>query len=175
MTLPDPATSLPTMTDATVTGLSVPKWYFRTWEILFGVVAACIPTLRPGYKWLLEKLQSHRWHISPWLRPSFYTRWITGGRRKSSGGQAGGGGSTGKWTQSSKPVPRPPPKTHSRETSDTSTLEEEDILPLHNFDEDITWRERPGYIHGDLSTSPPLRLQRWDLEAQDRIWRLSSS
>ena len=31
---------------------SLPNWYWRALEVFFGVVAACIPTLRPGYKWL---------------------------------------------------------------------------------------------------------------------------
>ena len=39
-----------------VKGLSIPNWYWRTWEVLFGVVAACIPTLRPMYKWLVQEL-----------------------------------------------------------------------------------------------------------------------
>ncbi|KAI4176176.1 MAG: hypothetical protein LQ343_001220 [Gyalolechia ehrenbergii] len=37
---------------------SLPNWYWRAWEVFFGIVAACIPTLRPGYKWLRVKLRN---------------------------------------------------------------------------------------------------------------------
>lgn len=39
------------------TWLSIPNWYWRTWEVFFGIVAACIPTLRPGYVWLCTKVR----------------------------------------------------------------------------------------------------------------------
>ncbi|KAI4202044.1 MAG: hypothetical protein LQ350_002832 [Teloschistes chrysophthalmus] len=36
---------------------SIPNWYWRTWEVFFGISAACIPTLRPGYKWLKARVR----------------------------------------------------------------------------------------------------------------------
>lgn len=40
------------------TWASLPNWYIRTWEVLFGVVAACVPALRPGYKWLIVQIHT---------------------------------------------------------------------------------------------------------------------
>ena len=40
------------------TYLVIPNWYIRTWEVIFGIVAACVPTLRPGYKWLMGELHT---------------------------------------------------------------------------------------------------------------------
>ena len=55
---------------------SIPNWYWRTWEVFFGLAAACIPTLRPGYKWLASKLRARFTKIdsnpavgNPWTPP----------------------------------------------------------------------------------------------------------
>lgn len=32
----------------------IDNWFWRTFEVQIGIVAACVPTLRPGYKWLVE-------------------------------------------------------------------------------------------------------------------------
>ncbi|KAF6220060.1 hypothetical protein HO133_003885 [Letharia lupina] len=40
------------------TWASIPNWYWRSWEVFFGIAAACIPTLRPGYKWLVSKIRA---------------------------------------------------------------------------------------------------------------------
>ncbi|MCJ1390204.1 hypothetical protein MMC18_003062 [Xylographa bjoerkii] len=40
------------------TWLSIPCWYWRTWEVFFGIVAASLPTLRPGYAWFSTKVQT---------------------------------------------------------------------------------------------------------------------
>ncbi|KAI9792879.1 MAG: hypothetical protein M1833_000991 [Piccolia ochrophora] len=46
-----------------VTWLSVDNWQLRSWEVCVGIVAACIPPLRPGYKHLVKifhaRLRSH--------------------------------------------------------------------------------------------------------------------
>ena len=152
-------------------GLSIPNWYWRTWEVLFGVVAACIPTLRPLYKWVMENLQSQSSY--QWLRPSFYTRLATAG--------AGSGGrifSNENRSQPSNPLPQPP-KTYSGSSDCSSTpREDEFILPLQNFEgtvvrggaqkkEGVSEVFKPGlHIHGDLSTSRPGHLKRWDSEAR---------
>ncbi|KAI9658765.1 MAG: hypothetical protein M1821_002325 [Bathelium mastoideum] len=38
---------------------SVPNWYFRSWEVCIGIVAASIPALRPGYRVLSSTLHSY--------------------------------------------------------------------------------------------------------------------
>ena len=142
-------------------GLSIPNWYWRTWEVLFGVVAACIPTLRPLYKWLLQE----------------YTR-LTSGSKPSKP-------ATGQWSalKPSKPIP---PKAYGTNV-DESVIREEDLLPLQNLEgtggsENVErevkqhTRERdtsespefkPGlHIHGDLSTNRPGHFKRWDSEAR---------
>ncbi|MCJ1428622.1 hypothetical protein MMC29_006532 [Sticta canariensis] len=42
------------------TWLVIPNWYWRTWEVFFGIAAACIPTLRPGYAWLCKKFRERK-------------------------------------------------------------------------------------------------------------------
>ena len=32
----------------------------NSFEVHVGIIAACIPTLRPGYKWLLQRLSTSR-------------------------------------------------------------------------------------------------------------------
>ncbi|KAI4130902.1 MAG: hypothetical protein LQ338_001499 [Usnochroma carphineum] len=36
------------------------NWIWRAFEVNLGIIAASIPALRPGYKWLLERLSSSR-------------------------------------------------------------------------------------------------------------------
>ncbi|KAL8825427.1 MAG: hypothetical protein Q9170_007794 [Blastenia crenularia] len=148
------------------TWLSNPNWYWRTWEVLFGVAAACIPTLRPGYKWLIQKLQSQ----------SSYQRLLSTFtiRRKASKASTNNekGGST-----KSKPLPAIPSK-DSGMSSKNSTLRPEDALPLQNFEGslgsdskgekgDVSEAFKPGlHIHGDLSTNRPVHFKRWDSEAR---------
>jgi len=36
----------------------IPNWYWRAWEVFFGIAAAFIPTIRPGYKWLAGILKN---------------------------------------------------------------------------------------------------------------------
>ncbi|KAF6231633.1 hypothetical protein HO173_010165 [Letharia columbiana] len=143
------------------TWLSVPNWYWRTWEVLFGVVAACIPTLRPLYKWLVQE----------------YTR-LTSEKTPSKP-------ATDQWS-APKPSVALPPKTYGAKF-DESVLREEDMLPLQSFEgaggSDNIEREvkqhaqerktsetldfKPGlHIHGDLSTNRPGHFKRWDSEAR---------
>ncbi|KAL8676313.1 MAG: hypothetical protein Q9186_007160 [Xanthomendoza sp. 1 TL-2023] len=37
----------------------IPNWYWRLFEVQLGIIAACIPTLRPGYSWSQKKLRSY--------------------------------------------------------------------------------------------------------------------
>ncbi|KAL8719662.1 MAG: hypothetical protein Q9225_003359 [Loekoesia sp. 1 TL-2023] len=150
------------------TWLSNPNWYWRTWEVLFGVAAACIPTLRPGYKWLIQKLRAQ----------SSYQRLLStfNNRRKAS--KASTNMEKHKCIES-KSLPAVPLKAHcSGNSSDESTVRTEDALPIQNFDGsvardsvgkegDISETFKPGlHIHGDLSTNPPFHLKRWDSEAR---------
>ena len=152
----------------TLKGLSIPNWYWRTWEVFFGVVAACIPTLRPLYKWVIGE----------------YTRLTSKNTSKPT---------TQQWT-APPPSAAAPSKTFGTKT-EASTMSastpEEDMLPLQNFDGagmfdnverevkehsaqargEKTRREemefKPGlHIHGDLSMSRPGHFKRWDSEAR---------
>ncbi|MCJ1294436.1 hypothetical protein MMC34_005994 [Xylographa carneopallida] len=38
------------------TWVSVPNWYLRSWEVCVGIIAASIPTLRPGYLYMQDRL-----------------------------------------------------------------------------------------------------------------------
>ena len=152
----------PTSANAHTVGLSIPNWYWRTWEVLFGVIAACIPTLRPLYKWLAQE----------------YTR-LTRGSEPSK--------PTDQGRRVAIPFRATPPKSHSTKL-ETDITREEDILPLQNFDSSIASENmerevkqrhgeerkssevsefKPGlHIHGDLSTHRPGHLKRWDSEAR---------
>ena len=46
------------------TWASIDNWYWRSWEVCIGIVAASIPALRPGYKALSSSLQSFCLHRS---------------------------------------------------------------------------------------------------------------
>lgn len=43
---------------------SVNNWYWRDWEVFIGIVAACIPALRPGYKTISAGISSYLSHRS---------------------------------------------------------------------------------------------------------------
>lgn len=38
---------------------SIDNWYWRSWEVCIGIVAACIPALRPGYKTVLSGITAY--------------------------------------------------------------------------------------------------------------------
>ena len=42
----------------------IDNWYWRSWEVCIGIIAACIPALRPGYKTLSVGLRSYLAHRS---------------------------------------------------------------------------------------------------------------
>ena len=44
---------------------SIDNWYWRTWEVHIGIIAACIPTLRPGYKTVSASITSYISHRFP--------------------------------------------------------------------------------------------------------------
>lgn len=43
---------------------SVFNWYWRAWEVCIGIVAACIPALRPGYRTVSASISSYLSHRS---------------------------------------------------------------------------------------------------------------
>ena len=43
---------------------SIDNWYWRSWEVCIGIVAACIPALRPGYKTVYAGIKSYISHRS---------------------------------------------------------------------------------------------------------------
>ena len=154
-------------TDTWKKGLSIPNWYWRTWEVLFGVVAACVPTLMPLYKWIGQE----------------YTRLRSENRQSKP--------SHPDQRSAPKPSKATLPKTHGARV-DGGMPREEDMLPLQNFDSvgnsENVEREvkqqqhdtpgtklsesppadfKPGlHLHGDLSTSRPGHFKRWDSEAR---------
>ena len=161
---------------------SIPNWYWRSWEVFFGIAAACIPTVRPGYKWLIGKIRTKFTRISS-NEPTKPTV----------------GPSAEKWTP---PKPSSGPSKKSKEVwsdsliSTTKTAPEEDILPLQNFDpsfrasmenyprgdqdsgeekvqdgryptnDDGTERRAGLHLPGDLSTNRPGHFKRLDSEAK---------
>lgn len=44
-------------TDFTYGGIA--NWYWRLFEVQLGIIAACIPALRPGYKWSRTKIRTY--------------------------------------------------------------------------------------------------------------------
>lgn len=50
--------------NADTTWTSVPNWYWRSFEVCIGVVAACIPALRPGYKTISAGITTYLSHRS---------------------------------------------------------------------------------------------------------------
>ncbi|KAL8993933.1 MAG: hypothetical protein Q9169_005968 [Polycauliona sp. 2 TL-2023] len=46
------------------TWASVNNWYWRSWEVSIGIIAACLPPLRPGYKALTSGINSYLSHRS---------------------------------------------------------------------------------------------------------------
>lgn len=145
---------------------SIPNWYWRSWEVFFGIAAACIPTLRPGYKWLKVVIRTRLTKASSGdLKP------VT----------------SHKWTP---PKPSAQLKPSKKQPTDISTIgAHEDILPLQNFDpsiradmehyppadeepahyprDEVGNERREGlHIPGDLSTHRPGHFKRLDSEAK---------
>lgn len=141
---------------------TLPNWYWRSWEVFFGIAAACIPTLRPGYKWLVVKLSNDFAKL--------------------------GSSTAKKWTP---PKPSAQFRTSKKRTMDISTKTSlgEDSLPLQGLDRsmrtntersDLSTMEQAHYpknpsgnerrealhIPGDLSTHRPGHLKRLDSEAK---------
>ena len=150
------------------TWASIPNWYWRSWEVFFGIVAACIPTLRPGYKWLVVKIRKGFTKLS-----SANTR------------PAQVPSTTKKWTP---PTPSGLLKNSKKNTTD-ATSRTDDFLPLQNFSasmksdnglcsqeyeqrqhypRDEFGNERKDGLHipGDMSTHRPGHFKRLDSEAK---------
>ena len=129
--------------------------------MLFGVVAACIPTLRPLYKWLVQE----------------YTRLTSASKSSKPITNQRGSSNPSKAFQN---------KAYGAKL-DESVAREEDILPLQSFEgaggsgnverevrqhsQEMKTSEsqefKPGlHLHGDLSTNRPGHFKRWDSEAR---------
>ena len=165
---------------------SIPNWYWRSWEVFFGIVAACIPTLRPGYKWLIGELKAK------------ITKITSGGQTKPMKPTSGPFAAE-KWTApkpSSVPLKRSMEQSLDSSMAETTLVQEEDFLPLQNFDPSLRasienypsgkesqgghqsdnghypkykdGRERKAGLHlpGDLSTHRPGHFKRLDSEAR---------
>ncbi|KAL9000517.1 MAG: hypothetical protein Q9169_000810 [Polycauliona sp. 2 TL-2023] len=50
----------------------IPNWYWRLFEVQLGIIAACIPALRPGYNWSQVKLRTF---ISTHIRTNHTHSW----------------------------------------------------------------------------------------------------
>lgn len=46
--------------DQDTTWASIDNWYWRSWEVCIGIIAALIPTLRPGYRCLVSTISTYR-------------------------------------------------------------------------------------------------------------------
>ncbi len=153
------------------TWASIPCWYWRSWEVFFGIAAACIPTLRPGYKW---------------LRDVIHTRFT---KLDSDQAKPGAGPpEVSKWTPPKPSARLKGSQKHATDVS-TTTTREEDMLPLHSLDPSIragmedyppadqeqgyyprdqfgNERREGLHIAGDLSTHRPGHFKRLDSEAK---------
>lgn len=150
---------------------SLPNWYWRCWEVFFGIVAACIPTLRPGYAWLIVKIRNGFIKLG-----SSNSKLITASTAAK------------KWVP---PKPSAFLRASRKGTTDVSaaSTREEDRLPLQNFspsfrtsvehyrtsdqqrqhypaDQFGNERKKGLHIAGDLSTHRPGHLKRFDSEAK---------
>lgn len=172
---------------------SLTNWYWRSWEVFFGIVAACIPTLRPGYKWLRARIRNRFTKLGSgepketmvqstakkWTppTPSAFLRSLK--RPTTLDISTGKIGNSTKNTGSS---------TKNTRLSTTGTYDE-DFLPLQNLElstraelehyppadqenghypQDKYGNERQEALHipGDLSTHRPGHLKRLDSEAK---------
>ena len=149
------------------TWASVPNLCWRSWEVFSGISAACIPTLRPGYKWLIGELRARFTKLNSGDPPSAMM--------------------PKKWTP---PKPSAFLKSSKKRPTDISTLNtRENFLPLQSFGPSIRAdmehypsedHDQPHYpkdqcgnerkvglhIPGDLSTHRPGHFKRLDSEAK---------
>ena len=150
------------------TWASIPNLCLRSWEVTAGIAAACIPTLRPGYKWLVNEIQTR------------FIKLDSGDAKPETGIQ---------WTP---PKPSAFLKSSKKRTTDISTIDtREDFLPLQSLDpsvratmeyypsgsgsqeqvrypKDQFGNERKHGLHipGDMSTHRPGHFKRLDSEAK---------
>ena len=159
------------------TWASIPNWYWRSWEVIFGIVAACIPTLPAGYKWLVGEVRTRFTRMS-----SGQTKMVEDPRSK--------------WSAPKPSASDPSNSSRVKKMSETSknrsrVTHEEDILPLQNFepsirasmeryprgDDDYSMAHYPRdehgherrhglHIPGDMSTNRPGHFKRLDSEAK---------
>ena len=159
------------------TWASIPNWYWRSWEVVFGIVAACIPTLRPGYKWLVGEVRTRFTKMR-----SGQTKMVEDPRSK--------------WSAPKPSASDPSKSSRVKKMTETSmnrrsVTHEEDILPLQNFepsirasmeryprgDDDYSRAQYPRdehgherrhglHIPGDMSTNRPGHFKRLDSEAK---------
>lgn len=144
----------------------IPNWHWRAWEVYFGINAACIPTLRPGWKWLIE------WKLARFPKTS------NSPSRKHMGLPT-----SDKWTPPKPSAIFKKSRNHITDVSTGATYED-DFLPLQKFDSSVksqansqgderyprdadgTERREALHIPGDLSTHRPGHLKRLDSEAK---------
>lgn len=50
--------------DVTYDGID--NWFWRLFEVQLGIIAACIPSLRPGYKWFVGRVTTLRTSTAGW-------------------------------------------------------------------------------------------------------------
>lgn len=50
--------------DVTYDGID--NWFWRLFEVQLGIIAACVPALRPGYKWFVGKVITLRTSTAGW-------------------------------------------------------------------------------------------------------------
>lgn len=148
------------------TWASIPNLCLRSWEVFAGIAAACIPTLRPGYKWLINEIRTRLIKLDS-------------GPPKSVTGIA--------WKP---PKPSAFLESSEKRTTDISTMNtREDFLPLQSLDpsiranmehypsgfeeqehypQDQFGNERKDGLHipGDMSTHRPGHFKRLDSEAK---------
>ncbi|KAL8835309.1 MAG: hypothetical protein Q9170_003364 [Blastenia crenularia] len=148
---------------------SLPNWYWRAWEVFFGIVAACIPTLRPGYKWLRARIRGRFLRIDTndakpaavestakkWTPPKPSALLRSLGRQTMTDSSAGQTGSSTKYTRDDDFLPL--------QNFDPSTRADLEHYPHDGFGNE---RRDPLHIPGDLSTHRPGHLKRLDSEAK---------
>ena len=122
------------------TWVSIPNWYIRTWEVLFGVVAASAPALRPGYKWLVDKIQT-RFATMHWQ--SFTSYYNHSSKRNASGG----------FNPQPEDVHWTPPKPSAFSSSEKSSSSSPSI-PSFKKQHSTSSDSETGVVIGELAATP---------------------
>lgn len=131
--------------------------FCHRWEVFFGIVAACVPTLRPGYRWLSKtyrtstlrsRMQSISHNLSATFRPNG-----TGNKIASS-----------PKAQSATPAPE----------------DQDDGLPMQRLKAnhvkhlDIKWESGPHPSRGDIEESRMMHHTEGDISLSGHIKQTDS-